>query len=305
MTPVTSVIPVFAVIAIGWAANRVWCFGPEFRTQTNTLVYYLAVPVLILVAVAKAPFRESFSAASVLAIVAAVGISWLLALGVGRAMGLAGGRLGTFLQNCFHGNTGYIGLAMALYALGTPGLRKAGTLAGFLVLANNALALVSLLWTAGPREGEGRPRVVGALLANPILWAAFLGLALSAGGVAIPEVVGRTLDIVASLALPMALLLIGASLSREAVTVAGVPSVVIAAFKLGILPAIGYGLLTLLGLGGLDRAVGVVLLASPSATLSYVMAGEMGGDVDLASGAVSLTTVVSAVTYPLWILLLT
>lgn len=305
MTPVTSVIPVFAVIALGWVANRFWRFGPEFRSQANALVYYLAVPVLILVSVEKAPFREAFSARSVVAVVVAVGISWLLALAAGKMLGLTGGRLGTFLQSSFHSNTGYVGLAMAFYALGTPGLRKAGTLAGFLILTNNSLSLLSLLWTAGGPAGQRKWHAAKALLVNPILWAAFAGLLLSASGVGIPEVVGKSLDIVASLSLPMALILIGASLSRESMAGVGIPSLVVSAFKLAILPAVGYALLTQLGLPPLDRAVGVVLLAAPTATLSYVMAGELGGDTELASGAVSVTTIISALTYPLWIALLT
>jgi predicted permease len=45
----------------------------------------------------------------------------------------------------------------------------------------------------------------------------------------------------------------------------------------------------------------LILLASPSATISYVMATEMAGDADMATAAVSVTTLVSAVTFTLWL----
>jgi predicted permease len=50
---------------------------------------------------------------------------------------------------------------------------------------------------------------------------------------------------------------------------------------------------------------GLILLATPSATLTFVMAQEMGGEVDLAVAAVSFSTIMSAFTYALWLGLLT
>ncbi|RLB34227.1 MAG: hypothetical protein DRH20_12375 [Deltaproteobacteria bacterium] len=49
---------------------------------------------------------------------------------------------------------------------------------------------------------------------------------------------------------------------------------------------------------------GIILLASPTATLSYVLAGEMGGDPSLASTAISVTTPVSGLTFVGWLVLL-
>jgi predicted permease len=49
----------------------------------------------------------------------------------------------------------------------------------------------------------------------------------------------------------------------------------------------------------------MILLAAPTATLTYVMAREMNGQPDLAVAAVSLTTMLSAVSYALWLALLT
>ncbi|RLB72404.1 MAG: AEC family transporter, partial [Deltaproteobacteria bacterium] len=48
----------------------------------------------------------------------------------------------------------------------------------------------------------------------------------------------------------------------------------------------------------------IILLAAPTATLTYVMAREMGGHVDLAVASVSLTTILSAFSYALWLGLL-
>jgi hypothetical protein len=45
----------------------------------------------------------------------------------------------------------------------------------------------------------------------------------------------------------------------------------------------------------------LILLASPTATVSYVMSREMAGEPDLATAAISVTTIASALTYTLWL----
>jgi predicted permease len=46
---------------------------------------------------------------------------------------------------------------------------------------------------------------------------------------------------------------------------------------------------------------GLILLASPTATISYVMAKEMKGDADFAVAAISISTLLSAVTFTAWL----
>jgi predicted permease len=56
-----------------------------------------------------------------------------------------------------------------------------------------------------------------------------------------------------------------------------------------------------LGLDRVEYLPALILLASPTATVSYVMALEMAGDADLATAAISITTLASAVTFTLWL----
>jgi hypothetical protein len=46
---------------------------------------------------------------------------------------------------------------------------------------------------------------------------------------------------------------------------------------------------------------GLILLASPTATITYVMAKEMNGDADFAVAALSISTILSAMTFSLWL----
>ena len=79
---------------------------------------------------------------------------------------------------------------------------------------------------------------------------------------------------------------------------------VAAVIKLLLMPVGGWWLLKLLGASPIETAVGVLMLAAPTAVASHSVAAELGGDLELASSCVLVTTVLSVATYVVWVLLL-
>jgi predicted permease len=135
-----------------------------------------------------------------------------------------------------------------------------------------------------------------ALAANPVLWAIVAGVAVSTLGVTVPGVAVRALDPVGSLALPIALVLIGGSLDPDlpAVDFGATGSVV--AIKVAAMPALAAAALGLLGVSRVVFVASVVMLAMPTAVSTYVYATELGGDSEFASLNVFATTVIAVVT---------
>ncbi len=111
----------------------------------------------------------------------------------------------------------------------------------------------------------------------------------------------RRLSILSGMALPLALLVIGTSVSFAQMQQQLRLTALIGGLKLLILPALGLTFFHILGLARIEYLPALILLASPTATVSYVMASEMAGDASLASAAISITTLVSAVTFILWL----
>ena len=103
------------------------------------------------------------------------------------------------------------------------------------------------------------------------------------------------------MALPLALLLIGASLSFKLIrsNLSGVLGVSI--FKLILMPGLGLVFFHFFKISKIDFLPVFILLGSPTATLSYVMAREMHGDPDFAVAAISACTMLSAITFTLWL----
>jgi hypothetical protein len=231
-----------------------------------------------------------------------VGALFVAAIGIGRLLSIPRGERGTFVQSSFHGNLGYIGFAVAFYLLGEEGFGRASILAGFLILLQNLLSVIALQTFS--ERGEGglrRGAAVRTVCGNPVILSLAASLAFNLSGLPLPVVIGRTLKIVSGMALPLALLVIGASLSFGLVRSQLRYVLPSAGLKLVVLPAAGLLLFHLLGIPESGFLPGFILLAAPTATVSYVMALELGGSPDQASASVSMSTLLSSVTYVVWL----
>jgi len=236
----STIIPIFAIIFLGWFVRRRGFVQPQLLGPANRLVYYVAVPALIFREIAEASFRTQFDATILACTLLPVVVVFGLSLAAGSLAGIPRIQLGTFMQSAFHGNLGYIGLAVAYYFLGTEGFVRAGIIAAFLMLLQNSLA-------------------------------------------------------------PLALLVKGASLSFKLLRLHLLSALGAGIFKLFMLPALGYFLYRWFELQPQDYLPGLILLAAPTATLTYVMATEMNGDPDLAIAAISVNTMLSAIAFAAWL----
>ncbi|NIA19896.1 MAG: AEC family transporter [Xanthomonadaceae bacterium] len=303
---IVTIIPIFMLIFLGTGARRLGFMEPQFTAPANRLVFYLAIPALVFRALTRASLKEQFDLRLVLMTMLAVLIIVLLTwLFNHRRKAVPGPVKGTFSQASIHGNLGYIGLAVAFYYLNEADFSLASMLVGFLMLLQNCLAVL-LLHFYGQAEKKGRGwEMLTRVFFNPVILAATGGMIFNLSGIHLPVIIDRFLQILSGLALPMGLLLIGASLSPSLLRRWFSLAFLAAILKLVALPGIGLLLYFMVGLKPASMVPGLILLATPSATLTFVMAQEMGGEVDLAVASVSLSTILSAFTYAFWLGLLT
>ncbi|BBO89054.1 AEC family transporter [Desulfosarcina ovata] len=301
---ITTIVPIFIVVAIGWLARRRGFIPMEFLPPANRLVYYLAIPAMIFCAISKGTIRQHFNTAGLLLTLAAVTSAYLMAWGVSHLDRMAGARAGTFIQSAAHGNQGHIGLPLAFYLLGQSGLVKASIIAGFVMILQNVLSVWFLQTQAAPRGSRsGTIDILLKLSGNPIILSAMTGILFAFFQIPVPIVLQRSLEMLGGMAPPMALLLIGASLSIRGMRRHFRPAIGAVLIKLVVLPAIGLLLYLKLGLTADEFLPGLILLASPSATVTFVMAREMQGDPEFAVATISASTLFSAATFSLWLML--
>jgi predicted permease len=296
-----TILPIFAIIGLGWSLRRFDFMQEGFLKPANRLVYFVAIPAMIFREIAEAALAEHFRLILVAAALSPVVLVFMGGQVVVRGINLQRYRVGTFLQTSFHGNLGYIGLAVSYYFLGNDGFTRASILAGFIMLLQNFLAVVALSRFSPAQQGSSPFSLLKRILLNPVILSAMAGITFSITGLNLPEILDRSLKILSGMALPLALLVIGTSLSFTQIRQQLKLTLVISILKLVLLPALGLILFLLLHLYRVEYLPALILLASPTATITYVMASEMGGDPDLATAAISVTTLASAVTFTLWL----
>ena len=299
---ICTIIPIFMLIMLGAGVRHLGFMKADFIAAANRLVFYLAIPALVFRALTKASLRAEFDPEAVILMIVAVLFVVGLAVFYNHRRPDPDRTLsGTFAQAAIHGNLGYIGLAVAFYYLDEAGFARVSMLVGFLMILQNLLGVILLQYYCGRNQTPRVRDMFMPVLLNPIILAAVGGIVFNLSRLPMPQVFDRFLLILSGLALPMGLLLIGASISFALLRKWLPKALLIAFLKLILMPSVTLLLFHLAGVDVRSIVPAIILLAAPTATLTYVMAREMGGHVDLAVAAVSLTTILSAFSYAFWL----
>lgn len=299
------VLPVFAVIALGTLLKRLGLIDALFLQQTNRLVYYVCLPLLLFYEIGRADFLANFNGRLVIGSILAVTITFLISYAYTVVRGYPPAARGVFSQGAFRGNIAYVGLAIVFNALGQEGLTRAGILMGFLVPFLNLYAIIALVLPhRHPRNEQGSAFLIRQIACNPLIIASFAGIAWSFLALPMPLLLERSLKIASGMALPLALLAIGGAFSLERLRGDLLTAALAAGAKLIWMPLLAAGLLYAMGVTGSDLEIGVLIAGTPAATANYIMAQQLKGDAELAGTIVMLTTLLSAVTYTVALLIL-
>ncbi len=185
------------------------------------------------------------------------------------------------------GNNGNMGLPIALFALGQPGLDQAV----LVFLASIVLIFVVAPLVYGAHQGPQTALL--AVLRMPVTWAMAGGALVRWSGLVLPVGVLRGVDLLAAATLPMVLLALGIQLGHTGRVRLTRPVLAASVCRVGAMPllglAVGYGL----GLRGLPLQTLVLANAMPTAVNAYLLATEYDGDVELVAHTVTVTTVLS------------
>ncbi len=290
------VLPVFALILVGNVLRRRGFPGDDFWAPVERLVYWVLFPALLVTTLAEADFTRLAAGRMVVTIVTAILVMTAITLALRPILGVTGPTFTSVYQGTVRMNA-YIGLSVALGVYGTEGLAAAAlTVAAFVPLVN--VLGVLILARYGSNAQPGLRRTVVMLARNPLIVACALGGSLNLTGIGLPPVIGPVLDILSRAALPLGLLAVGAALNLGAVRRSVAIVLGTSALKLLGLPALAALGVWLVGLRGVEAFVALLFAALPTATSSYILARQLGGDAPLMANLVTVQTLASLLTLP-------
>jgi len=301
MLVLNTLAPVFLLIAAGAALQASKFVSPGFLKEANRVTYWLGLPALLFSQLAGS-FRDAAGAGQMLtAMLAATLLVILAGYGVAALLRVPGTAVGTFVQGGFRGNLAFVGLPVIFSLPDTPlawgvSARTAAvlTVAPMMVFYNIAGVVVLLLSQHRLGWGMVKP-FVRQLATTPPLLATLAGIGWALAGWTLPAAVDKALASLGEMALPLGLLGVGGSLVTVKLGSAWRLPLGSALVKTALSPLLGWAAGRALGLGALELKMVVLLMATPTAIISYTMALELKGDDSLAAGTISLSTLTSLV----------
>lgn len=299
MSVLNALIPVFGVILLGWFMGARRMIPAQGSATLSIITFKLFMPVLLFSGLAKADLAEAMSPLLLLlyyipAILVFVGVNLLMHRRLGRpsSMGLAAS----------YSNNVLVGIPLITVMLGVDSLVYL-----FAILVFHSLVLFTLqsIYNAfWGQSGQGMDwRGLLSSLANPLILGLAMGALVNFFSLPIPGPLWRIVELLAGAALPMALLMLGISLSGYRLHLSG-SMLALTLGKLLLFPALVLGAGFLVpGLNPVAHAVLVLMAACPTGV--NVLAFSMGdGDIRIISSVIFLSTLLASFTLPLWLMLI-
>ncbi|APX13336.1 AEC family transporter [Tateyamaria omphalii] len=283
VTVLQIVAPVFLLAGIGFAWVKA---GLEYRIQFVTqLAMTLSLPCLIFVSLMQTDIDPGALAALSMASVVAYGAVTLVILALVRLMRL---DTSTYAAPLIFGNTGNLGLPLALFAFGDIGLSYA-------IIVFAIMALWSYTFGIWLVAGAGS---FGKVLREPLVWGTVLGALFLWQGWETPTFLTNALDLVGQMAIPMMLITLGVAVAR--LSAKGLmQAAALSAVKLGLCTSIAWGVGQYFTLDPTAFGVLVLQVATPVAVTSYLLAEKYGARSDKVAGLVVASTLMSVAALPL------
>ncbi|MBD1551213.1 AEC family transporter [Pseudomonas typographi] len=216
-TVVAVVLPIFALILLGYLCRRTDRLGPAAASEINRMVVWLCLPALLFKVTATTTWAQiwqpgfvlSFSAGCLLVFAATVG--WRLRQGHNLVEASIDGL------SAGYANTGYIGIPLCLLVFGQQGLEPALIASLIVVCVLFAVAVVCIEVGLQQEKHLGRAlfTVIKALARNPLVVSPILGAGWAASGLGLAEPVLHLLDMLATATTPCALISLGLFLAQK------------------------------------------------------------------------------------------
>lgn len=296
-----SVAPVFLIVVAGFLIRRAGWLTVEADRSLLRLCVNLLMPCLILDSVLGNPALDRVENLTLPPLIGFVSffIGYMLALLAGRLMRFPDKQARTFSFATGSYNYGYIAipLVQAFFSRETTG-----------VLFTHNLGVEIAFWTVGfvILTGTSAKRAWTKIFNPPVLAIVFsIGLNFCGGAHWLPRFVPATAHMLGLSAVPLALVLTGATLADGLrkmhprafgrVSLAGI------VLRLGLLPVIFLLTAKYLPCSIELKRVMVVQAAMPAAMLPIIFARHFDGDVDVAMQVVLATSLVGLLTIPWWI----
>ena len=302
------VLPVFGIIVSGYLCGWRRLLGEDSSRALNGFVFYVALPALFFIAMARLELRDPSLLPFTLTIAGAMLLPFVVTVLLARrVLGYGLGEVTLHGLSGVFANTGYMGIPLLLTAYG-----EAAVLPGVVATVFNGALVIGLgtaLLEIDRSEHTGvlalGRTALGGLARNPLMISALAGLLVGQLQLPLPRALITFCDTLAAAVGPcalfaMGLFLVGRSVTRGAGEVAWLSVV-----KLLISPAVAWVLaFHVFPMAPMWASAAVVLSALPLGALVFILAQQHQVYVQRATAVILVSTLASVLTLSVLLALL-
>ena len=293
-----SLLPIILLVGLGALLFKVEFITPEIRQGMDKFTYWIALPSLFIHQLAATDFQGLETGGLLLVLAVATVASALVATVIPLVMGLDSHQNGVFVQVGFRGNMAFVGLPLIIFAVGNGVGSDELVAAALIALAamvplNNLISVMALVMARHGISWSVLGRLTRQVLLNPLILSAVLGSLLGWFELRLPVMIDRPFELLGQTALALALVSLGGALLELEMRGRIGLATAAAGFKVTALPLITFGFALWWGLPAEQVFVVMVFATCPSATASYILTTQIGGDDALAAATIVISTFLS------------
>lgn len=298
--------PIFLVMVIGYVLKQIGMLNDNFVTVANKFNFKVTLPFMLFRDISGVNIREVFDLKYVLfcALVSTL-CFWLIWGGVKLFVKDKSIR-GAFVQASFRSSAAVMGLAFIQNMYGSSAMGPL-MIVGAVPLYNIFSVIVLTFEGGHAGEENGKQKIKEAcvnIVKNPIILGILAGLIVALLGIDFPVIIDKTVNSVAQMATPLALITIGAGFEGRKALAKIKPTIAASLIKLVIQPLVFLPVAAWLGFTGEKMIAILIMLASPTTPSCYIMAKSMDNDGVLTASVIVTTTLLAAFTLTGWIFIL-
>lgn len=307
---ISKVSVVFIYIAIGFAAYRLKVFNDESITHLTRLLIYITCPALMLYSIGGAELNRSMMFNTILMLALAVimyAISGFAVMWLARRMkGIEPLDANVISLATSSSNTGFMGFPVTQAVYGPAVLY-------YMIIQNIGLNLYvytmgvwELNYKADGSRGRKSARELLRSAANPIMLSALCAVVILFSGIHIPEYCMNIFETIGEATIPLSMILVGIQLgaSRLSSVFKSRAILIFTFINLIVLPAITFGIAVILPIENIIKLTFVLAMCFPSAAIGVALSASEGRNSLLYAEVVASTTLMSMVTLPVWIVII-
>lgn len=299
---VSVVLPLLIYMMVGMLIRRLGILTEEHLKAMNKMIFRIMIPLALFFNVYRADIRSAVRLGLCLYVLCCVIIIFLLLWKFTGRWEKDAPTAATMVQGMYRSNFVLFGSAIAVSLCGADGQAAIAALAAVVVPAFNILAVILFEMTKGVKIRIRK--LILEIFKNPLVDAGILGILVSTAKIRFPELLITPLETIGGIATPLALVVLGGLLSAKSISAHKWHLLLVAAFRLIIIPLAAVSVGILLGFRN-DALVAILaVFASPTAVASTPMAQAMGGNGILAGEIVAVTSAGCIMTIFLWVMAL-